>query len=167
LHAHFLRDEYLNDPARFSEESAEKVIEAYKNSIAIYDKWPIPYYGLGNVWFFDLDNAEKAIPFYERALQLNPNYADAGYDLLDAYLAVDQWENAIKLITGSLSLELLRHSLQGTVENFFFQGFLVFDNLANLLLLDHFVFDLRKGKFSLKRVPSLESLVRLSLLLGY
>lgn len=98
LHAHFLRDEYLNDPARFSEESAEKVIEAYKNSIAIYDKWPIPYYGLGNVWFFDLDNAEKAIPYYERALQLNPNYADAGYDLLDAYLATNEWENAVKLM---------------------------------------------------------------------
>lgn len=98
LYAHQLRQEYLDNPAAFSDEKAREVLSVYQRSIDIYDKWPITHYGAGNVLFFDLNKPEKALPYYKKAVSLNPDYADANYDLLNAYLAVRDFGNAEHLM---------------------------------------------------------------------
>lgn len=100
LYAHHLRQEYLDNPAVFSEQKAQKALSVYERSISIYDQWPITLYGAGNVWFFDLNNPEKALPYYEKAVSLNPDFTDANYDLLNTYLAVRDFEKAEKTMTG-------------------------------------------------------------------
>ena len=94
LYAHHLRQQYLDNPTNFSEEKARKALSVYERSIDIYGEWPITQYGAGNVLFFDLNQPKKAIPHYEKAVKLNPDYTDANYDLLNAYLAVKDFDNA-------------------------------------------------------------------------
>lgn len=96
LYAHHLRQAYLDNPEIFTSAQANEVLDAYQKGIELYDGWPITHYGAGNVLFFDLGDAQKALPFYLKAVELNPNYADAQYDLLNAYLDLGDFENAEK-----------------------------------------------------------------------
>jgi tetratricopeptide (TPR) repeat protein len=98
LYAHQLRQDYLDNPSIFSEEKAQEALSVYERSIGIYDQWPVTHYGAGNIWFFDLNKPEKALPYYKKAVSLNPDYVDANYDLLNAYLAVQDFENAEKVL---------------------------------------------------------------------
>ena len=100
LFAHHLRQEYIDDGSLFTEQKAARVLSVYQHSINLYDQWPVTHYGAGNVLFFDLGKPEKALPFYEQAVSLNPNYADARYDLLNAYLAVNNFEKAEEVLNG-------------------------------------------------------------------
>ena len=93
LYAHHLRQDYIDNPTTFSEAKALKVLSVYERSIAVYNQWPVTQYGAGNVLFFDLNKPKEAIPFYEKAVSLNPDYGDANYDLLNAYLAVLDFES--------------------------------------------------------------------------
>jgi Flp pilus assembly protein TadD len=98
LYAHHLRQEYLDNPETFTTAQANQVLRAYQKGINLYDDWPITHYGAGNVLFFDLGNAQRAVPYYLKAVELNPKYADAQYDLLNAYLELGDFENAEKVM---------------------------------------------------------------------
>jgi tetratricopeptide (TPR) repeat protein len=98
LYAHHLRQEYLDNPETFTTAQANEVLRAYQKGIDLYDAWPITHYGAGNVLFFDLGNAQRAVPYYLKAVELNPKYADAQYDLLNAYLELGDFENAEKIM---------------------------------------------------------------------
>lgn len=94
LYAHHLRQEYLDNPSVFTEERASEVLKAYQKAIDLYDGWPITHYGAGNVLFFDLSDSQSALPYYQKAVELNPDFADAQYDLLNTYLELGEFKNA-------------------------------------------------------------------------
>ena len=98
LYAHHLRQEYIDKPETFTTAQANEALIAYQKGIDLYDGWPITHYGAGNVLFFDLGNAQRAVPYYLKAVELNPNYSDAQYDLLNAYLELGDFANAEKIM---------------------------------------------------------------------
>jgi tetratricopeptide (TPR) repeat protein len=71
----------------------EKVESLLQRSIALDDKLPEAYLQLG-ILYADRHEYPKSLPEYQRALELNPNFADAHYRLGQYYVHAGEKDRA-------------------------------------------------------------------------
>lgn len=83
--------------------------EAYLRAISIDDRYVRALYGLGVLYVFELDESEKAIPYLEKALEIDTRNIDAMFVLARAYYSTYDFDNAVamydKIITTTKSAE--------------------------------------------------------------
>jgi tetratricopeptide (TPR) repeat protein len=77
----------------------QMAVENFNKSIALDGKNSRPYTGLGNLSLGDHE-FNQAIAFYRRALNLDPNSAQASYGLAECLLALGDKKSAIALYEG-------------------------------------------------------------------
>lgn len=82
LHGLYLRGEYVNNEVEDWKSLAHQSIHAYQRSIAIYDKWPIPHHRIGVIYHYDLGKLDSAKAYYQKAVELNPDFVIAEDDLI-------------------------------------------------------------------------------------
>jgi tetratricopeptide (TPR) repeat protein len=72
---------------------------AYENGV--YDYWSL--FGLGYSYINDEDY-NKAIPFFEKSIELKNDHPSSHYNLAYSYLNTGQWEKAIESATKAMNL---------------------------------------------------------------
>ena len=79
----------------------EEAQMAYERSITLDEKYPIPYYNLGALYFSlfqetkKKDKHERALAFFKKAITLDPLYEEAHQGLGVAHLGVQNFDDAI------------------------------------------------------------------------
>ena len=92
---------YIDDARSVSDDaddaSAQKAIDMAKRAVALDETLPQAHFALGFVYLYGQARHEAAIVEARRALELNPNYADAYALLSSAYLFAGELEKTIEL----------------------------------------------------------------------
>ncbi|HAP70204.1 MAG TPA: hypothetical protein DCR04_10865 [Flavobacteriales bacterium] len=120
LHGDYIRQSYFLDSTLNKSELAHASIAAYQKSIDIHNGYPPAWIGIGNVLYFDLNKPRKAIPYYERALQLDSVFKYARYDLIEAYFEIGQPNLAVSHLTYLLRSKPNDEFLMNKLVNAFF-----------------------------------------------
>lgn len=101
----------------------EEARMAYEKSIALDQKFPIPYFNLGALYFSlfqdtnDRDKHEKACAYFKKAIALDPIYSEAYQGLGVAYLSVQDFDSAVDSFHKVLELK------PGSAQALFFLGY--------------------------------------------
>ena len=86
-----------------------KQIEIWRDSITLWNKelklysTPLAYNNRGNA-YLSLDKYQQAIEDYNKAVELNPEYALAYYNRGNAYLSLDKYQQAIEDFDRAIAL---------------------------------------------------------------
>jgi len=79
-----------------------KAIDYYNNAIKINPKDGIVYNNIGNVYFRGLKNPKDALPFYEKATQVDPSYNFGWFNLALCQQKLEDKEGAKTTINRGL-----------------------------------------------------------------
>lgn len=83
----------------------EEAIEIYEHLISLDSEHLYAWYNQGYIWLEIEGDPEKAIPFFERATELNPAYVDAIYNLGLSYERMGQIDLATEYYRQALEID--------------------------------------------------------------
>ncbi|MBO4857037.1 MAG: tetratricopeptide repeat protein [Treponema sp.] len=78
--------------------------EAYKRAIEIEERYVRALYGLGVLYVFELNEPEKAIPYLERALEVDTKNIDAMFVLARAYYSSYEFDKSADMYDKIISV---------------------------------------------------------------
>ena len=73
----------------------EEALLDYNKAIEVDSTYDMPYNDIGNVYYYDRKDAHKALPFYNKAIELNPNEPIYYRNRASAYQKISQFEEAL------------------------------------------------------------------------
>ena len=71
--------------------------EAYLRAISIEDRYVRALYGIGVLYVFELDESQKAIPYLEKAIEIDTKNIDAMFVLARAYYSCYEFDKSIEM----------------------------------------------------------------------
>ena len=71
--------------------------EAYLRAISIEDRYVRALYGIGVLYVFELDESQKAIPYLEKAIEIDTRNLDAMFVLARAYYSCYEFDKSIEM----------------------------------------------------------------------
>jgi len=91
----------MNEKRNLIHEAEEHYLEA----IRILPDYTASHNNLGMVYFTYLKNNEKALIHYKRALELDPNYVEASFNIASCYASLKQYDLAEKYYLRTIQLD--------------------------------------------------------------
>ena len=71
--------------------------EAYLRAISIEDRYVRALYGIGVLYVFELDESQKAIPYLEKAIEIDTRNIDAMFVLARAYYSCYEFDKSTEM----------------------------------------------------------------------
>ncbi len=83
----------------------EKIISYYTRSIEIYPNYFTSMNNIGLIYLSFYNNSKTAIPWFEKALKVNPTYIEANFNLATCYMRLSDTLNAKKYFNQILIID--------------------------------------------------------------
>lgn len=98
--------------ALWEKDFTEEALVAYTKAIELDGDYDIPYNNLGIIYLDDIGNVDVAIGYLKRAVEINPNYTLAHFNLGRAYQARGLTDLSLKSYQSALDLNALTNELE-------------------------------------------------------
>ena len=101
--------------AFWEKDCIEKAIIFYSKAIELDSSYDIAYNNLGVVFLDGLGDATRAIDYFRTAVEINPNYVLAHFNLARSYETLNEKINAAKQYQKALNLNKIHNELDNKI----------------------------------------------------